>query len=207
MNDCGCSVEIDPKDQRGVLITLLLINALMFVVEVAIGVLAESTGLIADSLDMLADAMVYGVALYAVSKTLTAKVRAAYLSGLFQLALAAGVAIEIARRLIWGSSPEPALMVAMSLVALAANILCLALLSRHRDGGVHMRASWIFSRNDVIANAGVILAGFLVYLLESRWPDLIIGSIIVFIVWRGGATILADARREQASGGVSQVSA
>ena len=207
MADCGCSVELEPKEQRRVLITLLSINALMFVVEIVTGLLAASTGLIADSLDMLADAMVYGVALYAVGATLSAKVRAAYLSAFFQIALAVGVAIEIARRVIWGSSPEPTLMVVISLVALAANALCLVLISRHREGGVHMRASWIFSRNDVIANAGVILAGFLVYQLGSRWPDLIIGSIIVFIVWRGGATILADARQERASGDVSQASA
>jgi len=199
MSDCGCSVELESEGQRRVLIALLMINGLMFVVEVVIGLVAESSGLIADSLDMLADAMVYGVALYAVGAPLRAKVRAAYLSGVFQLALAVGVAVEIARRVIWGSSPEPILMVVISIVALAANVLCLVLISRHRESGVHMRASWIFSRNDVIANGGVILAGLLVYLLGSRWPDLVIGSMIVLIVWRGGTAILFDARHEQAS--------
>ena len=143
MTGCGCDVEIELREQSRVLIVLLLINAVMFVVEVVAGVVAESTGLIADSIDMLADALVYGVAFYAVGAAPNAKVRAAYLSGVLQIALAFGVAIEIGRRVIWGSAPEPSLMIVVSLVALAANILCLALISRHRDDEVHMRASWI----------------------------------------------------------------
>ena len=176
---------------------LLTINAAMFVAEFVTGFIAESTGLIADSLDMLADAIVYGIGLYAVGKAASAKASAALLSGIFQIVLALGVAAEIMRRTIWGSDPEPLYMVAVSLVALSANVACLLLIAKHRDGEVHMRASWIFSKNDVIANLGVILSGILVYSLGSRWPDLGIGAIIVFIVLRGGIAIVADARREK----------
>lgn len=181
------------------LVALLAINAAMFAVEVTTGFIAESTGLIADSLDMLADAVVYGIALYAVGRAPGAKIRAAYLSGVFQIALALGAAFDIGRRLIWGSEPEAGVMVAVSCVALIANVACVLLLARHRNGEVHMRASWIFSKNDVIANAGVIVSGALVYLLGSRWPDLVVGAAIVTLVFRGGAAILADARRETAS--------
>ena len=197
MSDCDCQVEVESGAQARVLWILLGINAVMFVIEVVLGFLAESTGLIADSLDMLADAAVYAIGLYAVGKAIRTKARAAMLSGIFQIALALGVAFEIVRRLFGGSDPQAVLMVVVSVLALAANVACLLLISRHRGGEVHMRASWIFSRNDVIANAGVILAGMLVYLLDSRWPDLVIGSAIVIVVARGGLAIIADARAEQ----------
>lgn len=199
MSSCNCSVEIESKAQRQVLLILLAINATMFVVELSIGFIAESTGLIADSLDMLADATVYGIGLYAVGKAVSAKANAALLSGIFQIILAFGVAIEIIRRIYFGSDPEPLLMIVVSFIALAANVACLMLISKHRDGGVHMRASWIFSKNDVIANLGVMLGGLLVFIIDSRWPDIMIGTIIVLIVLRGGLIIVNDARREKHS--------
>ena len=197
MSDCDCSLEAESREQSRVLWILLAINATMFVAEIVAGVHAESTGLIADSLDMLADATVYAIALYAVGRATEKKIQAATASGIFQVVLAMGVVVEILRRLVWGSEPDPLYMVGIGVIALLANVACLILIARHRNGEVHMRASWIFSRNDVIANAGVILAGILVTALETRLPDLIIGAIIVFVVFRGGVTIIADARRER----------
>jgi len=197
MSDCKCSLEIESKQQSRVLWALLAINATMFIVEIITGIIAESTGLIADSLDMLADAAVYGLGLYAVGRASHIKVRAASMSGIFQIALALGVAAEIARRLIWGSEPEALLMIGISIVALIANVFCLVLIGKYRDGEVHMRASWMFSKNDVIANAGVILAGIFVHVLDSRIPDLMIGAVIVLVVLRGGLTIMGDARSER----------
>jgi len=197
MSDCDCSIEVQSRQQVRVLITLLAINASMFVVEVVTGILAESTGLIADSLDMLADAVVYGVGLYAVGRAASAKIRAAFVSGYFQMALALIVAFDVSRRAVFGSEPEPAYMVLVGLVALVANVVCLKLIAKHRDGGVHMRASWIFSKNDVIANVGVVLSGGLVYVTGIRWPDLAVGIAIAYIVFRGALAIIADAQREQ----------
>jgi hypothetical protein len=169
---------------------LLAINGVMFVVEGVAGWLAQSTGLVADSLDMLADALVYGLALYAVGKAARAKLRAAHLSGLFQAALAAGVLADVVRRLLAGSAPEPPAMIGVSLVALAANVSCLLLVARHRDGGAHMKASWIFSTNDVLANLGVIVAGALVAWTGSRVPDLAIGTAVALLVLVGAFRIL-----------------
>lgn len=197
MSDCDCSIEVESREQGRILITLLAINAVMFVLELVAGVLAESTGLIADSLDMLADAVVYGIGLYAVGRTSSARIRAAFASGYFQMALALIVALDVTRRAIFGSDPEPAYMVLIGLVALVANVVCLGLLARHRDGGVHMRASWIFSKNDVIANVGVIFSGGLVYFTGVRWPDLIVGIAIAYIVFRGALTIIEDAGNER----------
>ena len=94
------------------------------------------------------------------------------------------------RRAILGSEPTSLLMVGTGCVALVANLICLRLISSHRDGGAHMRASWIFSKNDVIANTGVIIAGVLVMTLGSRIPDLAVGSIVAVVVVRGGMQIL-----------------
>jgi len=198
MSDCDCEVEITLRDQSRVLWILLSINAMMFVAEMTAGIYAQSTGLIADSLDMLADATVYGIGLYAVGKAANAKIRAASISGMFQVLLAMGVAVEVARRLLFGSEPEAQFMIAVSFVALIANVVCLALIAKHKDGEVHMRASWIFSKNDVIANVGVIVAGALVHFLASPLPDLAIGALISFVVLRGGLAIVADARAEKA---------
>jgi cation diffusion facilitator family transporter len=197
-DDC-CSIEVESKEQARVLWIVLGINASMFVAEFIAGVVAQSTGLIADSLDMLADAAVYGVSLYAVSRSATLKARAALLSGVLQIVLAISIAGEILRRAIMGSEPEPLFMIGISFVALAANVACLALIAKHRDGEVHMRASWVFSKNDVIANVGVITAGGLVLLLDKPWPDLVIGALIVFVVFRGGISIVSDAKREKLS--------
>lgn len=178
-----------PGEER-VLKTMLAINAFMFVLEFSLGWIAQSTGLIADSLDMFADAAVYSVSLYAVGKALEKQRRAARLSGYFQLALSVLAIFEVGRRFFFGSEPFASYMVVVSLLALVANVACLALISKHRTGGVHMQASWIFSANDVIANLGVILAGAMVYFTKSPYPDLIIGGIIAVIVFRGALKIL-----------------
>ncbi len=190
----GANDPAAPVRERKTLRLLLAINAVMFFVEFIIGWLAESTGLIADSLDMFADAAVYGVSLYAVGKAATMQSRAARLSGWLQALLAFGALAEVVRRFLIGSDPEPPYMVAIGLMALVANVTCMALIAKHRQGGMHMRASWIFSTNDVIANVGVILAGFLVAWTGSHLPDLVVGLIIALVVLSGAIRILRFAR-------------
>jgi Co/Zn/Cd efflux system component len=195
MADCGCDADVAARLERRTLLALLGINATMFVVEAAAGWFAESTGLVADSLDMLADASVYGVSLWAVGRSSRLQSTAASASGFIQIALGAGVLIEVARRYWYGSEPASLLMITVGTLAFAANVMCLLLLAKHRDGGVHMRASWIFSTNDVIANIGVVASGALVAFTGSPLPDLVVGSLISALVIRGGVRILRVARR------------
>lgn len=197
MSNCDCSIEAEQKAQRGVLWILLSINGFMFLAELTAGIVADSSGLLGDSIDMLADALVYGVALYAVGRSRVTKANAAAMSGIFQATLALFLAVDIVRRLRGGSDPEARLMVIVSLIALAANIYCLRLLSRHRKGEIHMRASWIFTRNDVLVNLGVVTGGILVSLTGSRYPDLLIGGAIAWIVFRGGLRILRESAAER----------
>lgn len=180
----------DDATEARTLRILLAVNAAMFVVELVAGWLAQSTGLIADSLDMLADAMVYGLSLFAVGKAATTKLRAAHLSGVFQAVLALGVLADVVRRLVTGSTPEAPAMIGISALAFVANVSCLLLIAKHRHGGAHMKASWIFSTNDVLANLGVILAGALVAWTGSRIPDLVIGAVVGLVVLGGSVRIL-----------------
>jgi len=195
MTDCGCELEAEGDEQRKTLRVVLAINAAMFFVEIIAGVLASSTGLIADSLDMLADASVYAISLYAVGRAATIRRKAATASGLLQIVLGIGVLVEAVRRFIGGGEPIGVAMMAMGVVALIANAICLRLISRHKAGDVNFRASYIFSANDVIANIGVIISGLLVFLLESQIPAVVIGVLISAIVVRGGFKILNEAKK------------
>ncbi len=183
-----------PADEAKILKILLGINFSMFLIEIVMGWIAQSTGLIADSLDMLADASVYGISLYAVGKAVAYEKRAARISGFLQIVLAFGALSEVIRRFFIGSEPNSILMMGVSALALSANVSSLFLLAKHRKGKVHMRASWIFSTNDVVVNFGVILAGVLVAFTNSPYPDLIIGLLITTIVLRGAYSILKISR-------------
>lgn len=180
----------DPEAEGRVLRQLLAINGVMFVAELGLGIYAQSTGLIADSLDMLADAMVYGVSLYAVGRAASDQRRAAHISGWLQLVLALGVLGEVLRRAVGGSEPAEGFMIGVALVALAANLSCVALLARHRKGGLHLRASWIFTTNDALANLGVVIAGVLVAVTGSAVPDLVVGTLVGLLVLSGAVRIL-----------------
>jgi len=180
-----------PEQEAGTLRILLAINGFMFIIELITGWLAQSTGLIADSLDMFADATVYGLALYAVGRSARMKLRAAHLAGILQLLLALGVFWDVTQRLLGGSEPHSGLMIGIAVLALIANVFCLWLISAHREGGAHMRASWIFSATDVLANLGVIAAGALVALTGSPYPDLVIGTLIGLVVLNGARRILS----------------
>ncbi|MBH3521918.1 cation transporter, partial [Pseudomonas aeruginosa] len=187
----SASEELNASKEAGTLKILLGINAAMFVTEMGAGLIAQSAGLVADSLDMFADAAVYGLALYAVGRSAQLQVRAAHLAGFFQVVLALGVLVEVTRRFLYGSEPESMLMMGVGTVALVANVSCLLLIYGHREGGAHMKASWIFSANDVLANIGVIAAGALVAWTGSPYPDLVIGTVVGLIVLNGARRILA----------------
>lgn len=200
MSGCGCGMEARDALERRTLLIVLGVNAFMFVLELALGLVAESTGLIADSLDMFADASVYAVSLYAVGGSAGLKGGAARLSGVLQVGLALLVLADVVRRFVFGSEPVSALMMGVGVLALAANSVCLWLIAKHREGGVHMRASLIFSKNDVIANVGVIVSGVLVWAFGSRYPDLAIGVLIAVVVLRGGISILREAAQHRMAG-------
>lgn len=177
--------------ERKFLWQVLAINFFFFALELTTGFLANSMGLVADSLDMLADSMVYGLALFAVGGTMTRKKNIAKWAGYFQLTLAIFGFIEVIRRFV-GPETVPAFqtMIVISILALIGNGLCLYILQKSKSREAHMQASMIFTSNDVIVNLGVIVAGALVYLTNSKYPDLIVGTVVFIIVGQGAFKIL-----------------
>lgn len=148
-------------------------------------------GLVADSLDMLADAVVYGLSLWAIGSAVSRKKKVATSSGYFQIVLALLGLIEVVRRFAENeATPDFRVMIIISLLALLANSVSLYLLQKSKNREAHMRASLIFTSNDVIINIGVIFAGVLVFLTNSKYPDLIVGAIVFLIVIRGAVRIL-----------------
>jgi len=181
----------NPSIQSKLLWTVLIINFAFFIIEITTGLISKSMGLVADSLDMLADALVYGLSLWAVGSTLIRKEKVALLSGYFQLALALLGLIEVIRRFISVEEvPDFKTMIIVSILALIANSICLYLLQKSKSEEAHMKATMIFTSNDILINTGVIAAGILVLLTNSKYPDLIIGAIVFLIVVRGAFRIL-----------------
>ena len=177
--------------QSKLLWTVLIINFAFFIIEITTVLISKSMGLVADSLDMLADALVYGLSLWAVGSTVIRKKKVARLSGYFQLALALLGLTEVIRRFIsFKEVPDFQTMIIVSVLALIANSVCLYLLQKSKSQEAHMKATMIFTSNDIIINTGIITAGILVLLTKSKYPDLIIGGIVFLIVVRGAFRIL-----------------
>ena len=174
MKEC-CEVGPVQDGQRRVLRVVLAINAVMFLVELVAGLLAHSTALLADSADMLGDTIVYGFSLYVVGRGPVWQARGALLKGGIMAVFGVAVLVEVAAKLARGVTPSADLMSGVGLLALVANGAVLVFLSRHRADDVNMRSVWLCSRNDVVANAAVLLAALGVALTRSPWPDIAVG--------------------------------
>ena len=181
--------------ERRILWIALWLNAAMAVVGGVAGWIAQSTGLLADALDMLSDATAYAVGLIAIGRTVRFKANAAMLSGSVLLLLGLGVLVEVGRRVLYGAEPASGWMIGTALLSLVVNVTALRLLSPLKSGEVHLRATWLFTRADVVANVGVILAGALVLWSGSPYPDFVIGTLIGLYVIKEAMEILGDARR------------
>lgn len=182
--------------QKNVLLIVLLINALMFFVEFTFGILSKSTALLADSLDMLGDATVYAFSLYVINKSMKWKASAALLKGVIITVFGLYVFGEAIYKAMADVVPMAKTMGVVGLVALAANSTCLLLLLKHRDDDINMKSTWICSRNDIIANTGVLLAAICVSYFNSKWPDIVIGLAIAFVFLKSAFHILKDSIAE-----------
>ena len=195
---CDSDLAVETEAQQRVLRIALALNATMFIVGLIAGLLGQSSSLMADALDMLADALAYAIALGAVGRSARFKAGAATLSGSLLLLLGVMVLLDVGRRALLGSEPESAVMMAVAFVSLLVNATVLRMLGRYREGEVHLRATWIFTRVDVIANIGVILSGLLVLLTGSRFPDLVVGGAIGVYVVKEAIEILSESREARA---------
>ena len=162
----------------------------------ATGAVGDSSALIANGLDNTSDSLVYGISLFALSRSSKWKRGAANVSGGLLLVFAVGILIDGWRRYVGGSEPLGPLMISMSLVAAVVNLVCIWLLSHLKEPDVNIRAANTFSLNDFASNGGILVAGGLVWWLGDSWPDLVVGIAIATIAVWGGIDILRDARKE-----------
>lgn len=188
--------QLDAHDaaERRTLKWVLGINFTQVAVAGTVGIVAESIGLLGAALDNLADVAVYVVTLYAVGRTVIAKARAAQLSGMLLIVLGLALLVEVIRRFVAGSEPIGLAIIITALANAATNAVNLRLLRAHREHGVHLKASWIFTTNDTLVNIGIAASGVAVMIFQSALPDLLIGLALVGIVLKGGYDILMEAR-------------
>jgi len=176
--DKSCEITALRASHARVLWIVLVINAVMFVVEGTAGLMANSTALLADALDMLGDALVYGFSLFVLDRSARWQAGASLAKGLFMLAFGLGVLAEATYKVFVPVMPNVQTMGLIGALALAANLVCFTLLYRHRAANLNMSSPWLCSRNDLIANTAVLLAAAASFLLVSRWPDIVVGSLI-----------------------------
>lgn len=194
MSDCcddkSCEVTVLKDRHSRILKTVLILNAVMFVAELSAGYIARSTALMADSLDMLGDALAYGVSLYVLGKGARLNAMAAVFKGGLMALLGVLVLAEALHKALVPALPTAEIMGWMGTLALAVNLVCLALLWKSRGDDLNMHSVWLCSRNDIVVNLGVLVAAGAVYLTHSRWPDVAIGTFVALVVLRSSYGVL-----------------
>jgi cation diffusion facilitator family transporter len=197
MDDCcaakSCEIDRLRETQSRVLQLVLAINAAMFVAEFTAGVIAQSTALMADSVDMFGDATIYAMSLYALSRGPRWRAGAALAKGAIILVFGAWILFEVVQKLRYDIAPTASLMGIFGFIALAANLACLMLLWRFRRQDINMRSTFECSRNDVIANVGVLVAAAGVWATGRGWPDIVVGLIVAALFVRSAVGMLREA--------------
>lgn len=181
---------------RRVLWAALLINALMFGVELAGGLRAESVSLLADAVDFLGDAANYAVSLFVLGMALAWRARAALFKGLSMAAYGVFVLGKAAFSAAAGTVPEPMTMGLIGALALAANVSVAAMLYAWRDGDANMRSVWLCSRNDAIGNLAVMAAAFGVFGTGTGWPDLAVATVMGVLGLTAARSVIKQAYAE-----------
>lgn len=191
--DKSCEITLLREKHRHVLLVVLIINAAMFFIEGAAGWFANSTSLMADALDMLGDATVYAVSLYVLNQSPQRQAKVALIKGGFMLTFGLFVLADVAYKSYHPGMPNTFTMGTIGALALAANLVCFYMLYSHREDNLNMSSTWLCSRNDLIANIGVLAAAWLSYLLFSKWPDILVGLSIAMLFLKSSWDVTKEA--------------
>lgn len=181
---------------RWVLWIVLLLNGIMFFIELCQGVEANSTALIADSMDFFSDSLSYIITLYVIEKHIHIRAKAALLKASFMLVLAATAFIQGMTNLITHATPDSGMMGTVGMLALIVNIASAILLYSSRERDSNMRSVWLCSRNDALANIMVLIAAFFVSVTDSLWPDLLVAMGIAYLEGGAALKIIRHAKEE-----------
>ena len=183
-----------------VLWIVIAINASMFVVEMASGIVAGSMALQADALDFLGDTATYAISLYVIGRPASMRASAALLKGLSLGALGLWVLGATIYRVFVLGVPDGLVMGGVGLLAFAANVASVLLLLRFRDGDANVRSVWLCSRNDAIGNLAVVGAAGLVALSGTAWPDILVAAMMALLFLNSATQIVRQALGELRSG-------
>lgn len=192
---CATNAPIQPRYRKALWVALV-INAVMFAVEIVGGLQSGSVSLLADAVDFAGDAANYGISLAVLAMGLVWRARAALLKGLSMSAFGLFVVGQAGWNAFAGQPPEPYTMGAIGLLALLANGLVALMLYAFRDGDANMRSVWLCSRNDAIGNVAVMLAAAGVFGTGHGWPDLVVATIMAGLALSSGRAILRQASGE-----------
>lgn len=200
MSGCACDSVCDtpppnPAYRRALWIALVL-NALMFGVEIVASFAAQSVSLLADAVDFLGDAGNYGVALFVLGLAPVWRSRTALWKGWLMVGYGVFVLGKSAWQWSAGVVPEPIIMGWVSLLALAVNVGVAALLYAHRQGDAQARSVWLCSRNDALGNLAVLGAAAGVWATAHGWPDIAVALVLVGLALSSGVSVIKQARGE-----------
>lgn len=184
------------ESQSSTLKVVLVINVAMFAAGIGAGIYAGSSALLSDSLDNLGDAMTYGLSLYAVHQATKVKAQVAFFKGALILLAALVVLGQVIYKVLVPTIPIFEIMGMVSVLSLVGNSVCLYLLTRHKTDDVNMSSVWECSRNDIASNISVFVAGGLVWLTQSGWPDIVVALALVVLFLHSAFRVFSNANTE-----------
>lgn len=190
MGDC-CQLEVRNKKVLKTLWIVLSINLVVFFGQFSAAIVANSSSLLADSIDMMGDVLAYGISIYAFNKGEKWGARASLFKGMIIAILACIVLLDVAKQIFTVETmPASNIMLIFSLIGLGANSICLWLLTSYQNDNLNMKSVWICSRNDILVNLSVIFTAILVFYFQSKWPDIIVGTVLAIILFKSAVHII-----------------
>ncbi len=178
------------------LLAVILINAVMFFVEITAGLKSGSQALLADALDFAGDSATYTISLLVIGASLRTRANASLFKGGSLALIAIIILVSSLYRFFGDTVPAAETMGLIGTLALIANLTSLVILMRWREGDANVRSVWLCSRNDAIGNVGVIMAGMVVAVMGTAWPDLVVAILLASLFLRSSFSIISQARTE-----------
>ena len=185
----------DPRYRRALWVALVL-NAVMFVVELGAAWTSGSVSLLADSIDFMGDAGNYALSLAVLGMAASRRARAALFKGACMAAFGVFVIAQALSNLQAGVVPEPTTMGVVGFIAMTVNVGVAVMLYRFRAGDANMRSVWLCSRNDALSNVAVMIAALGVFGTASAWPDLLVAGVMAVLALSSSWSVVRQARGE-----------
>lgn len=195
---CGHNTKFEglSADYKRRLWIVIALNASMFLFEMIAGALSGSQALQADALDFAGDATTYGISLAVIGTSVAVRARAALLKAVSLTLMAIWVLGSTAYHTLILGLPRAEVMGAVGVLALAVNLASVLILLRYKDGDANVRSVWLCSRNDAIGNVAVMAAALGVWSTASKWPDLLVASIMAGLFLTSSFQILRQSMQE-----------